>query len=455
MLRTKLISIIRQLQPRNTPKKNLVAIRQNSSLKGGDRIRNELIEVLDSISEVTTSGRKNYETAMQDITEEEAEQMIYSREFRDLKVEDYESLYNDDPTGEKKAFVETVLKEYEYHKYNSLGRVPSDIILVDMIRFFEEGQTVSARDKLFNFFYKREMVKRAQSIKKRKEKAEKSALQQAKLDKFTELYGGKRTGLLTDKNELIYGLWHNSLFLRIPDNKIKVGASASRLATAAMFGPRLIFDFDFENSMAPWVSRNAIDQVQEAYGLNRFKYQEPFDLWFCNLNQKTQSAEYLMKNAIANLFTTSMITVKDDCFTNYFDKSRLVYLSPDAREKVTDVGKNDDVYIIGVYNDKGGGKPLTYRKAAKLGIRARSLPLDSYLAWQGGSKSLCVNHVTGILLEVMANGGDWRKAFIRHIPTRKIKPLEVVMEEEERRLAKLRHKKKMSRFSLREDLDFS
>lgn len=444
------------MQPRITLKKNVVALsmRQSSSLRDDDKIRNDLNQVLEGMTDVVTSSRRtNYETVMQEMTEEEAEQLIYSREFRDLKVEDYESLYQDDPTGEKKALVENVLKEYEFHKYNSLGRVPSDIIVIDMIRFLEEGQTVSARDKLFNFFYRREMVKRSQTIKKRKEKAEKLAAQQAKLDKFNSLYGGKRTGLLTDKNELIYGLWHNSLFLRIPDNKIKTGASPSRLTAAAMFGPRLIFDFDFEDSMAPWVSRNAVDQVQEAYGINRFKYKEPFDFWFCNFNENNQSAEYLMKNAISNLYTTSMITVKNDCFTNYFDKSRLVYLSPDARERVKDVGNNDDVYIIGVYNDKGGGKPLTYRKAAKLGIRARSLPLDTYLAWQGGSKSLCVNHVTGILLEVMANGGDWRKAFIKHIPARKIKPLEIVIEEEERRLAKIKHKKKMSRFSLREDLD--
>lgn len=446
------------MQPPAKHSRNSLAtssIRNNPSDQDVNQIRKDLNEVLEGMTSTYQSKRTGYEAIIDEMTQEERESAIFSREFKELKLNDYESLYKDDLTGAKQCFIENVLKEYEYLKYNSVGKVASDISLVDMERFLEEGQTLSAREKLFNYFYKREMVKRCQSMRKKRERAEKQAIADAKTEKFNKLYGGKRTGLLGTDNQLIYGLWHNSLFCRIPENKIKSGLSSSRLIEASLFGPKLVFDFDFESFMAPWIYRNVLDQVQESYGLNRYHYKECFDIWFCNFDENSPGADFLKKNALRNLFTSSLIEIKKDCFTNYFDKSRLVYLSPNAKEKVTSVGNNDDVYIIGVYNDKGCGKPLTFRKAAKLGIRSMSLPLDSYIAWQGGSKSLCVNHVTGILLEVMANGGDWRKAFIKHIPARKIKPVEVVIEEEERRLSRMRQKRKMTRFSIREDLDLS
>lgn len=387
--------------------------------------------------------------------DDEDDSNIYDREFADLKLQDYESLYKDDPTGDTKKFIESVLTEYEYLKYNSMGRVPSNIDLIDMKRFIEEASGPAAREKLFNFFYKREMTKRANRIKKEREREQAKVVRKEKNAKFSHEYGGKRTGLLTDEGKLIYGLWHNTLFCRIPDNKLKSGRSTSRLINAALYGRKLIFDFDFENQMVPWIARNTMEQVQEAYGLNRYNYKDPFDIWFCNFNPNSDGGRFLADNCMKNLHNGSLVTLKNDCFTNHFDKSRLVYLSPNARERLDDINNNpDDVYIIGAYNDKGSAKPLTYRKAEALGIRCRSLPINTYVSLASGSKSLCVNHVTGILLEVMANGGNWREALIKYIPQRKIKPLEVVMEEEARRMQKLR-KKSMVKFSIRKDLDLS
>lgn len=385
----------------------------------------------------------------------EEDNSIYDREFVDLKLEDYESLYINDPGGEIKQLIQTTLSEYEYLKYNSMGRVPSNIDLIDMKRVVEEGPTYSARVKLFNFLYKREMVKRSGRIKREREKEQSKIDRVERQAKFSNDYGDRRTGLTTDDGRLIYGLWHNSLFCRIPDNKLKSGRSTSRLIDAALYGRKLVFDFDFEDQMVPWISRNTMEQIQDAYGLNRFNYKQPFDIWFCNFNPNSNGGQFITKNCMKNLYSGSLVTVKNDCFTKHFDKSRLIYLSPNARERLGDISKDvDDVYIIGAYNDKGSAKPLTYRKAEALGIRCRSLPIDNYVSLNAGSKSLCVNHVTGILLEVIANGGNWREALMKHIPSRKIKPLDVMLEEEARRNQKLR-KKSMVRFSIRHDLDLS
>lgn len=360
------------------------------------------------------------------------------REFVDMKVKDFSELFEHDNTIKDK--VETILNEYEYAKYNSMGRVPTKIEIRDMKLLLEEGHTSSAREKLIHFLFKREMNKRASKLKLQRERLETRMKREVKLEQFKER-GAARTGLLDDQGEILYGLWHNSLFCRIPDTRFKGGASASRLISAAMFGRKLVFDFGFDEYMCKHALRNSIEQVQEAYGLNRFCYRDPMDLWFCNFRKDSYTGEYCVKKAIKNLYSGSMITVKEDCFMNHFDTSRLVYLSPNAKEPLGKVYKNDDVYIIGVFNDKGNHQPVSYRKAVKLGIRTKCLPIDSHLVWQGSTKSLCINHVAGILLEYFSNGGDWAAAFARHVPKRKIKPMEVVMQEEEARLARLKSRK--------------
>ena len=61
-----------------------------------------------------------------------------------------------------------------------------------------------------------------------------------------------------------------------------------------------------------------------------------------------------------------------------FPKERLVYLSPHARDELTDIHP-DDVLIIGGFVDKSYQKPVSLARAKKLGIRAAKLPLDRYI----------------------------------------------------------------------------
>lgn len=400
----------------------------------------------------TSNQRRRFysSTSSPESESDNQEQAIFDREFAELKVEDFADLYKD--SEQLKNSVKTILNEYEFLKYNSMGRVPSTISLLDMQQIIDEGVTPYGRDKIFHYLFKREMDKRASRLRLERQKQEIKLRRAVKIEEFTRR-GAQRTGLLAENGELTYGLWHNSLFCRIPENKLKAGASMSRLKTAAMFGRKLIFDFSFDDYMVKHTARNACDQVQEAYGLNRFIYKDPFDIWFCNFDKDSHTGKYMGQKALSNLHSGSMITMKNDCFTNHFDKSRLVYLSPNAKEPLGKITRSDDIYIIGVFNDKGHQKPVTHRKALQLGIRARCLPLDSHVVWQGSSKSLCVNHVTGILLEVMANGGDWRAAFLKHIPQRKIKPMEQVAKEEEQKMARFLRNRKKPQFDLRSALD--
>lgn len=375
-------------------------------------------------SELTfrSTGRKIVPRQIIDDEEAECEDLVSEREFTELKLEDYEELYRDEP--EMKDLISQAISEYEFQKYNTFGRVPTTLDVESMHRLVTENESATKRQLFLNYLFKREMVKRAGLRRKERSKDEKQKQREMKFENSEN----ERTGLLSYDGKINYGLWHNSLFTRIPEKHLNSGNSLSRLRTAAMFGPKLVFDFDFEQHMSVRTMRNTVDQLLISYGLNRHNYEEPFDLWFCNFNRESEMGKFSDKT-LQNLHTSSMITIKKDCFTKHFDRSRLVYLTPNSREVLTRV-EPDKVYIIGAFNDKGIAKPLSYRKAERLRIDSRCLPLDKHLAWGQGAKSLCMNHVIGILLEYNANGGNWREALTKYVPKRKIKPVETLMEEE-------------------------
>lgn len=407
------------------------------------RCRN-FIRILPTQTRYLSTAKKKADVTSKEVPEKESDEIFNvnntlprhpPRAFKELTVEMFESIHRGNP--EMKERIEEILIDYEYAKYNELGRVPTDIKIEDMYRLISECSSTDQRILLFKFFFKREQLKISLQAKKAKEKVETARRRQEKTEKFAER-DAPRTGLLDANGEIIYGLWHNSLFCRIPPNQFKNGLSSSRLRTAAQFGRKLIFDFSYESYMRPAQINNAAEQMLEAYGRNRFGTDEPFDMWFCNLEEDSQIYQFFIRKALRNLHTGSMITTKQDCFTNYFDKDQLVYLSPHARETLeNDIHKSDDIYIIGAFNDKGNAQPVSLRKAQKLGIRTKSLPLDRFVTFVG-SKSLCMNHVTGILNDVLKNRGDWYTALKANIPDRKLKSSEQLRLEEKIRMEKMK-----------------
>lgn len=381
--------------------------------------------------------------SMNTMSDDELTKFIESRDFRELNVDDYKDIYMGDKSGHIKEMVEKILSEYEFMKYNSNGRVPSDLTIDDMRFIVEEGDSDLGRAKLFNYFFKREMSKRSVERKRLMEKQEVKKRLAEKVEATTNKVGKHdRTGLLSEDGHIIYGLWHNSLFPRVNEHAEMVRFSGNALSRAALIGRKLIFDFSYDDYMRKQFIKGICEQIQAAYGLNRFQYDEPFDIWFCNFRHTSPSYQMIRKHFFQNLDTTSMITYKSGCPTEYFDKEKLLYLSPNAKNRLRDVQNSDDIYIIGAYNDKGSSLPLSFKKAEEMGIRSASLPLDDHLAWKGPSKNLCVNHVAGILLELIHNGNDWKDAFHKHIPTRKVKTIEEIQTEEVYRSQKYnRHKR--------------
>lgn len=95
----------------------------------------------------------------------------------------------------------------------------------------------------------------------------------------------------------------------------------------------------------------------------------------------------------------AVTTRSDKDILEYFDPkehAKLVYLSPDATEVLTEF-REDEVYIIGGIVDKTVKTGLTVDKAGELGVRVKRLYLEPFRTEKKFRLSLNINTVFNII----------------------------------------------------------
>lgn len=177
--------------------------------------------------------------------------------------------------------------------------------------------------------------------------------------------------------------------------------------------PSLIYDCGFSDAMTKWEIQDAARQLKHAFSTNRDSRQ-PFVMHFCNMKSDSylwQALKLQMKNV-----DKAPIKIHAGDITDVFAPEKLVYLSPDAEDELTDHNMNDH-YVIGTIVDKGTQIPLTLAKAKRLNIRAARLPLSKYIRFFS-HKTLTLDQMTNIMLE-LKRSQDWVRA-LKYVPSRKI-----------------------------------
>ncbi|XP_014616990.1 PREDICTED: mitochondrial ribonuclease P protein 1 homolog [Polistes canadensis] len=218
---------------------------------------------------------------------------------------------------------------------------------------------------------------------------------------------------------LLYGLGHNSLFLRLYDKSLDYYLNYSTMMYS-MFEPKIVFDCGYNNVMRNFEIKNCARQLLLSFVFNRF-HNTPAELVFCNAapdNEIIVSLNHLIPSLYEDTFP---LNVTSQSYLDIFDKEQLVYLTPHCKTDMTYYDP-DKVYIIGAMVDKSVPQPYSLAKAKKEKIRMEKLPLDRYLNWGSGSnKSLTINQVLAILLDIKYTK-DWMTTFFNHIPIRKLQP---------------------------------
>lgn len=264
--------------------------------------------------------------------------------------------------------------------------------------------TKSARKRYYQFLWQNEMKR--DSVVERK--------QQKKIENAERLAKHHEENALNE--HIVYGLNHNSIFLRIYDATI-THFHNMKLIRSMMFDQKLIIDCSYDEHMNPREASNAGKQLMLCFAENRM-HDEPFDLHLCNVNLNNVSSKILKRFIPTMLEDDFPLNIHSESLTETFDKSKLVYLTPHCNNDLVEYNP-DDIYIIGAMVDKTNNEPLSLAKAKKQGLRMARLPLDRYLSWGSGSgKSLTLNQMVNIMLE-MKKHGNWERA-LRFVPRRKL-----------------------------------
>lgn len=318
-------------------------------------------------------------------------------EDMDSKIGQYIELATD---IEKKKKILMILMEHEVAKLEG-RRVPDKLSVEDM-RELLSLYSFSSRVRYMSFLHTKELAKKSHRLRK-----------EVKRKEYEDWLKRKET--LVPSNHLTYGIGNNTLLLRVRRKSVMRHYN-QRLSNAALYGQKLIVDLDYDGFMRRQDSNNCSEQLLEMYGVNR-RNCAPYDLFFCNAHHDHPTMRTLRKY-MPNLFAPdNFISVTDLSYLDLFPKEQLVYITPYAREPLRAYDPSA-IYIIGGLVDKCIKEPVVMAKAKREGVKAVHLPFEEYVMWGRGSKSIPLNHLVAILLE-MKNTNDWNKAF-RLVPKRKL-----------------------------------
>lgn len=272
------------------------------------------------------------------------------------------------------------------------------------------------RRQYYLYLWNTEMVKESQRIKKEQRRVEIA----------------KRKEELTQENaendHLIYGLFHNTMFLRVYESTMDHWHN-NKLIQAMQFGQNLVIDCSYDDYMNDKEMRNTAKQLTLCFALNRM-HNEPFNVHHCNANFQKTTMKNLQKSLVQIHDTAFPFNITEKSYLDLFPKEKLVYLTPHCKNDLEEFNP-DDIYIVGAMVDKSSQEAVSLGKAKKQGLRMARLPLDRYFQFKSG-KSLTIDQMLQILLELKTSN-NFEKAF-QHVPRRKIVPIDEQQLELQKRL---------------------
>ncbi|SBS83548.1 tRNA m(1)G methyltransferase, putative [Plasmodium ovale curtisi] len=114
---------------------------------------------------------------------------------------------------------------------------------------------------------------------------------------------------------------------------------------------------------------------------------------------------------------TWKVHIHSNDYWDVFPKEKIVVLSPDATEELTEL-RDDEIYVISALVDRSVSKNLSFYQASLHDLVTKKLPLEKYIK-KKKSNVLNVNTVVEILLNYIQNK-DWMKVFEKCIPQKKV-----------------------------------
>lgn len=181
-------------------------------------------------------------------------------------------------------------------------------------------------------------------------------------------------GLIFDQSgQLLYGPYNNTLFTIV--QTLKSRDMLRNLSRAALFGPRLVVDFSYDNLMRSKEQHSLAGQCIMAHAYNRAK-KEPVDLWFANYSGNRYFEDRFKGASGGQTPDQLMITVKQEPLEQLFPIEQMIYMSPHSSDVMTEFDP-DAIYVVGALIDtyRSDKEVTSFKRASRSNIKSLRLPV--------------------------------------------------------------------------------
>ncbi|KAL5106422.1 hypothetical protein TcWFU_009212 [Taenia crassiceps] len=252
-----------------------------------------------------------------------------------------------------------------------------------------------------------------------------------KVSKKKEARKAKRVA--TTENELVQKNQILRMITSVPVRMHYDDWVVAELRTADTSAQTLIFDCSHESEMRIMDQKNLARQLAMAFAHNRKIRPFPFHFMFTSLIPGTNQYRFFEEafgacspSELSNLRSGGLksledwpFTVRSEHFSEVMKGRKLIYLSPNA-SRAFENGEfdHDATFVVGGIVDKAIRRPVTYARARRAGWECMRLPLERYVHWRSGNKTLTLVTIHAILATAKETNGDWKAALERNIPSR-------------------------------------
>jgi tRNA (guanine9-N1)-methyltransferase len=183
-------------------------------------------------------------------------------------------------------------------------------------------------------------------------------------------------------------------------------------------GVHLLIDLDFNSLMQQKEIKSLCKQLEFCYSVNR-RSSHPVSLSGVGLTEEIKNA---LEAWTPNYIRWDQFPFREQKLEELYttEKESLVYLTADSPNRIQSFDPSKK-YIIGGLVDHNRHKKFCFNRAKELGIQHAQLPISEHISLVS-RRILAVNHCVEIILNYLANDGDWKMAFHQVIPERKQSP---------------------------------
>ncbi|XP_075677966.1 mitochondrial ribonuclease P protein 1 homolog [Dermatophagoides pteronyssinus] len=338
-----------------------------------------------------------------------SEKIDNEKPFVNVCLEDFVQLFQQNDHNEiNRMKIEKIINIYDEMKYD-LQPVPSTLTVDDVENLLPLTALSDIRRQI------RKLHRKELQRLLKKELKQQSITEIEQKQSIEDVKILDRSGLFDSNGNLIYGLWHNSLFTRINPKFRRL--SLEKFRHAHWFGQNLFIDFSYSSYLSRHLCVQVANDLSHLIHFNLKQMNDPFKIILCGIDydhylwKSLQQSFPDISESVEHTEQKLMSLVSDPqqivCFTSFETKTALEY-NPNWS------------YVLPAIPERLMNQDFLTPSLKKMKIRRMGVPIDRFVIWQYGSKRLSLKQKIRILQDIRSKNFDWKRSIVEHVQTKRM-----------------------------------